>query len=111
MTIKKRFVQKCKEEKQELKKRMHDNVMETGKWLNSVIRGYQNYYAVPGNMTLMKSFYDLTTRAWLRTLRRRSHKGQNFTWKRFEKLIRWLIPRVRLVHPFPSQRFGRYYPR
>ncbi len=78
---------------------------------DSVIRGYQNYYAVPGNMDLMKSFYDLTTRAWLRTLRRRSHKGQNYTWKRFEKLIRWLIPRVRIVHPFPDQRFQRYYPR
>ena len=110
-TIKKRFVQKVKEVKQELKARMHDNVKKTGMWLNSVIRGYQNYYAVPGNMDLMKSFYDLTTRAWLSTLRRRSHKGQNYTWKRFEKLIRWLIPRVRIVHPFPSQRFQRYYPR
>ena len=110
-TIKKRFVQKCKEVKQELKERMHDNVKETGKWLNSVIRGFQNYYAVPGNLDLVKSFYDQTTRAWLQILRRRSHKGQNFTWKRFEKLIRWLIPRVRIVHPFPDQRFQRYYPR
>ena len=110
-TIKKRFVKKCKEVKQELKERMHDDVIETGKWLNSVIRGFQNYYAVPGNMNLVKSFYDQTTKAWLHTLRRRSHKGQNFTWKRFEKLIRWLIPRVRSVHPFPSQRLQRYYPR
>jgi hypothetical protein len=110
-TIKKRFVQKCKEIKQELKERMHDNVKETGKWLNSVIRGHQNYFAVPGNMDLVKSFYDQTTRAWLQMLRRRSHKGQNFSWKRFEKLIRWLIPRVRIVHPFPDQRFQRYYPR
>jgi len=110
-TIKKRFVKKCKEVKQELKERMHDDVKETGKWLNSVIRGFQNYYAVPGNMNLVKSFYDQTTKAWLHTLRRRSHKGQNFTWKRFEKLIRWLIPRVRSVHPFPSQRLQRYYPR
>jgi len=110
-TIKKRFVKKCKEVKQELKERMHDNVKETGKWLNSVIRGFQNYYAVPGNMNLVKSFYDQTTRAWLHTLRRRSHKGQTFTWKRFEKLIRWLIPRVRIVHPFPNQRFQRWYPR
>jgi RNA-directed DNA polymerase len=104
-TIKKRFIQKCKDVKKELKERMHDNVKETGKWLNSVIRGFQNYYAVPGNMNAVKSFYDQTTRAWLHSLRRRSHKGQNFTWKRFEKLIRWLIPRVRVVHPFPSQRF------
>ena len=109
-TIKKRFVKKCKEVKQELKERMHYNVKETGKWLNSVIRGFQNYYAVPGNMNLVKSFYDQTTRAWLYTLRRRSQKGRNYTWNRFEKLIRWLIPRVRMVHPFPSQRFRRYLP-
>ena len=110
-TIKKRFVKKCKEVKQELKERMHDDVIETGKWLNSVIRGFQNYYAVPGNMNLVKSFYDQTTWAWLHTLRRRSQKGRNFTWERFEKLIRWLIPRVRMVHPFPNQRFQRHYPR
>jgi RNA-directed DNA polymerase len=110
-TIKKRFAQKCKEVKQELKERMHDDVKETGKWLNTVIRGYQNYYAVPGNLGLVKSFYDQTTRTWLQMLRRRSHKAQNFTWKRFEKLIRWLIPRVKTVHPFPDQRFRRYYPR
>lgn len=110
-TIKKRFVKKCKEVKQELKERMHDDVKKTGVWLNSVIRGFQNYYAVPGNMDLVRSFYDQTTRAWLHVLRRRSHKGQNFTWKRFEKLIRWLIPRVRIVHPFPNQRFQRSYPR
>jgi len=74
---------------------------------------FSDQYAVPGNMNLVKSFYDQTTRAWLHTLRRRSHKGQTFTWKRFEKLIRWLIPRVRIVHPFPNQRFQlqRWYPR
>ena len=110
-TIRKRFIQKCKEVRKELKERMHDNVMETGKWLNSVIQGHQNYYAVPYNIDLVKSFYDQTTRAWLYTLRRRSHKGKNFTWKRFEKLIRWLIPRVRIVHPFPGQKFHRYHPR
>ena len=93
-TNKKRFVKKCKEVKQALRERMHDNVKETGKWLNSVIRGFQNYYAVPDNMNLVKSFYYQTTRAWLHTLRRRSQKGRNFTWTRFAKLIRRSIPRV-----------------
>jgi len=106
-TIKKRFVLKCKEVRKKLKERMHDNVMETGRWLNSVIRGFQNYFAVPGNMDLVKSFYDQAIRAWLHTLRRRSHKGRNFTWERFAKLISWLIQRVKIVHPFPDQRFQR----
>jgi hypothetical protein len=107
-TINKRFAKKCKEVKKELNERMHADVKETGVWLNTVIRGFQNYYAVPCNMDAVKRFYDQTTRMWLNTLRRRSHKGKNFTWKRFEKLIRWLIPRVRIVYPFPNQRFRRY---
>lgn len=108
-TIKKKFIKKYKEVKQELRERMHDNVKETGAWLRSVITGYQNYYGVPGNINSLKSFYDQVTRYWLKVLRRRSQKGKSFTWGRFEKLIRWLIPRARVVHPFPDQRFKRYY--
>ncbi len=26
---------------------MHDDVMETGRWLGRVLRGWLNYYAVP----------------------------------------------------------------
>ena len=29
---------------------MHDPVLQTGKWLKSVVQGYFNYYAVPGNL-------------------------------------------------------------
>ncbi|MCX6582189.1 MAG: hypothetical protein NT166_18620 [Candidatus Aminicenantes bacterium] len=36
-TIRKRFVKKCKEIKQELIKRMHDSIKDTGKWLRAVI--------------------------------------------------------------------------
>jgi len=36
--------------KQELRRRMHDPVPQTGQWLKSVVQGYFNYYAVPGNL-------------------------------------------------------------
>jgi len=29
---------------------MHDPVLQTGEWLKSVVQGYFNYYAVPGNL-------------------------------------------------------------
>jgi RNA-directed DNA polymerase len=29
---------------------MHDPVAQSGKWLKSVVQGYFNYYAVPGNL-------------------------------------------------------------
>jgi RNA-directed DNA polymerase len=104
-TIKKRFKKKCKEVKQELWKRMHDNIKLTGEWLASVITGYANYYAVPGNMKRVKAFYDRCVREWLRVLRRRSHKARNLKWKEYRKYVEMWITRPRLVHPFPDLRF------
>ena len=104
-TIKKRFKRKCKEVKQELWRRMHENIKTTGNWLGTVITGYANYYAVPGNMRIVKAFYTRCVREWLRVLRRRSHKARNLKWKEYRKYVEWLIPRPRLVHPFPDLRF------
>jgi RNA-directed DNA polymerase len=50
-TIRKRMGAKLQELKQELHKRMHDPVSQTGGWLRSVVQGYSNYYAVLGNLT------------------------------------------------------------
>jgi RNA-directed DNA polymerase len=107
-TIKKRFKKKCKEVKQELWKRMHDNIKLTGEWLASVITGYANYYAVPGNMKRVKAFYDRCVREWLRVLRRRSHKARNLKWKEYRKYVEMWITRPRLVHPFPDLRFRAF---
>ncbi|MCP5108825.1 MAG: group II intron reverse transcriptase/maturase [bacterium] len=103
-TIKKRFKKKVAEIKEKLKKRMHDNVKVTGLWLKSVIIGHQNYYAVPGNLDSVKAFRWQAIKAWLKTLRRRSQKG-HITWKRFLRLVDWLIPGVHIAHPFPNVRF------
>jgi hypothetical protein len=48
-TIRKRMRAKLRQIKPELRKRMHDPVAQTGQWLRSVVQGYFNYYAVPGN--------------------------------------------------------------
>jgi len=106
-TKRKQLKKKLKEVKDELKERMHDKIKETGKWLATVITGHKNYFAVPGNMDAVKEFYKQCMRQWLRTLRRRSHKAQKLTWEVFRKKVEELIPRPRLVHPFPEQRFWR----
>jgi RNA-directed DNA polymerase len=36
--------------KLQLRLRKHEPVADTGKWLKSVVQGYFNYYAVPGNL-------------------------------------------------------------
>ena len=57
-TIRKRMRAKLREIKQQLRQRMHDPVAETGKWLKSVVQGYFNYHAVPGNLTSLGVFRD-----------------------------------------------------
>jgi len=84
----------------------------TGAWLASVIRGFTNYHAVPGNMKAPREFYTQVGRLWLRVIRRRSHKAKcRWTWERFYRLQRRWLPRPRLVHPYPGVRFDAKYSR
>ena len=58
--------------KQQLRQRMHDPVPHTGEWLKSVVQGYFNYHAVPGNMDSLRVFRARVTRLWRRILLCRS---------------------------------------
>lgn len=105
-TIGKRHCRKLKEVKVELKRRMHAPLMDTAKWVSSVVRGYTQYHAVPGNMQAVNKFYIEVGRLWLKVIRRRSQKARDrWTWEKFYRLQRRWIPSPRLVHPFPSVRF------
>src|SRR6202165_298965 len=73
-TIRKRMRAKLRQIKQELHMRMHDPVPQTGEWLKSVVQGYFNYYAVPGNLKSLAVFRDRLLGLWWRALRRRSPK-------------------------------------
>ena len=63
-TIRKRMRAKLREVKQQLRERMHDPVPQTGQWLKSVVQGYFNYYAVPGNLTSLGVFRDPVLALW-----------------------------------------------
>jgi group II intron reverse transcriptase/maturase len=92
--------------KQKLRRRMHRPLGATGRWLGSVVRGWLNYHAVPGNSYRIRRFVDEVTRLWLRVLRRRSQRGRSrWTWKRMHALVRRHFPRPRIIHPYPEQRF------
>src|SRR6266478_793160 len=54
-TIRKRLSGKLGELKEELRRRWHQPIAEVGKWLKSVVQGYFNYHAVPGNMDSLNS--------------------------------------------------------
>jgi hypothetical protein len=57
-TSAKKMRAKLKEVKAELIRRMHLPIPEVGRWLGRVVRGHQNYYAVPGNLKAIKQFAD-----------------------------------------------------
>ena len=102
----KRMRAKLRAIKVDLRKRMHRPVGETGRWLRSVVRGWLNYHAVPGNSHRISRFVDEVTRHWLAVLRRRSQRGRRgWTWERMQRLARLHLPHPRIVHPYPGQRF------
>lgn len=109
-TVGKRMARKLQEIKQQLRRRMHEPPAQTGEWLRSVVQGYFNYHAIPGNRRRLCAFRSNVVRHWRGALARRSQKAR-LSWTRMRELIRCYIPTVHLVHPFPSVRFDAMHPR
>ena len=109
-TIGKRMAAKLKELREKLRQRMHENIGGTLKWLQSVVRGYFQYHAVPGNEERMKAFLHEVRRTWLRMLRRRSQRTR-WTWKRFMERLGDLLPAVEIQPLYPTERFDANHPR
>jgi RNA-directed DNA polymerase len=109
-TIRKRMRAKLRQIKQQLRERMHDPVPQTGEWLKSVVQGYFNYYAVPGNLHSLGVFRDRVLRRWWRTLRRRSQKRRP-SWARILALAARWLPGPHVLHPYPHDRFAASHPR
>jgi RNA-directed DNA polymerase len=109
-TDKKKMRQALERLGQQLRARMHETPAQTGAWLQQVLRGYYQYFAVPFNNSVLSLFrYRLQLR-WRHVLQRRSQRGR-FHWRCFGRLCdRWL-PVPRILHPYPEQRFNALYPR
>jgi len=103
-TAKDRMRAKLKAIRKELLRRRHLSVSDQGKWLQSVVRGYFAYHAVPTNMRCLCSFRVEVTRSWLHALRRRSQRSR-MTWERMHRLAERWIPAPRVLHPYPWDRF------
>jgi RNA-directed DNA polymerase len=96
--------------KRELRQRMHQPIPVQGKWLGQVVKGYFNFHAVPTNSRALGVFRHRVTMFWRRVLQHRSHKAE-MTWDRMRKLANDWLPRPRILHPWPSQRFAVRHPR
>jgi RNA-directed DNA polymerase len=100
-----RMRMKLVEIKQRLRRRNNDRLDEIGRWLRSVVRGWLQYFAVPGTSKALDQFVTEVERLWARALRRRSQRGRrSWPWTRINKLVQHWIPPPKIVHPYPDQR-------
>jgi len=100
----KRLRTKLSKVKEELKARRQHTVPEQGKWLRSVVQGYFNYHAVPGNCTALNRFRYQVCQTWYRSLRRRSHKARKLNWTKMTRLVDHWLPQPKILHLYPEQR-------
>ena len=96
--------------KQELRRRMHQPIPIQGKWLGQVVRGWFNYHAVPTNSRALSAFRFFVIDIWRQTLRRRSQRD-GMTWERITRMADDWLPKPKILHPWPSQRFAVRHPR
>ena len=101
---------KLSEIKVELRRRMHEPIREQAEWLKQVVTGYFQYHAVPTNGPALGAFRHHVVDLWRRVLRRRGQKHQ-MTWRRIGKLADEWLPKPRILHPWPNQRFAVKHPR
>ena len=94
---------KLQEIKQELRRRMHEPVAQVGGWLSSVLNGYYQYHAVPGNLRVLTRFRRQVARYWFHVLGQRSQRRP--TWERLGKLFDLWLPVPHVVHGYPDARF------
>ena len=110
-SISKRLRRKVKEVRGKLKRMRHAPVPDQGKWLRSVVQGFFNHHAVPGNRSALAAFRTLLVRSWFQSLRRRSQKARRLNWERMQRIINKWLPQPRIVHPYPTQRLCVTHPR
>lgn len=105
-----RLREKLRQIREGLRRRMHAAIPAQAAWLCTIIRGVFAYHAVPNNYPALSSFLYQVKRIWLATLRRRSDKDHT-TWAWFGPLADRLLPKARILHPWPTDRYDAKHPR
>ena len=89
--IARRMIRTLKRIREELRRRMHHDVKETGRWLGQVLNGWLNYFAVPTSFRTLQCFALQLKKLWLKILRRRSQKDRH-DWAQLERHRDMLAP-------------------
>ena len=108
--MKERVRAKLKKLKEALRRAMHRPVPILGAWLKSVLMGYYAYFAVPGALWPLHKMRKQLGYFWFKALRRRDQK-RTLNWERMRSIVDTWLPRPRLMHPLPAERFFVKNPR
>lgn len=101
---------KLREIRDSLWQHRHAPIEEQGSWLRHVMTGWFAYHAVPVNGSSLQIFRNTVIWHWRRALRRRGQRDKT-SWKAITTLANRWLPRPRILHPWPSQRFAVKHPR
>src|ERR1700680_3141532 len=101
---------KLKEIKEEMRRRMHQPIPEQGRWLAQVVRGYFAYHAVPTNSASIGAFRHHVVDLWRCSLSLGNQRG-GITWQRIKQIADDWLPKPKVLHPWPQQRFAVRYSR
>ena len=85
MTVKKRMRATLQSIRIALNRRRHEPVQVVGRFLGSIIGGYFNYHAVPGNLLRLDGFRVAVCRLWQQAFKRRSQRNR-LQWSRYGRL-------------------------
>ena len=88
----------------------HNPIPEQVKWLKRVVQGHLNYFAVPGNSYKLLAFLREVQKIWYKALKRRSQRNR-LNWSKFSRFVKVVLPKVKILHPWPEQRFDVKYSR
>ena len=101
-TSRKKFRKKCKEMNSLIKAKRHMPVSELIHWINKVLDGYYNYYAITDNTQMCSEFQYRVSRMLFYWLNRRSQK-KSYTWPQFHDMLK--------VYPLhtPKLKFSIYF--
>jgi group II intron reverse transcriptase/maturase len=100
-TSRKKFRKKLKEMNSLIKAKRHMPVSELIQWINRVLDGYYNYYAITDNIPKCSEFLYRISRMLFYWLNRRSQK-KSYTWPQFNDMLK-----VYSLHT-PKARFSIY---
>lgn len=91
-----------------LKTNMHLPINAQVTWLNRVLSGNFNYFAVPTNSYQASRLRTLVMNVWLKALKSRNQRSR-VNWAKFGRFGTLVLVKCHVRYPYPNERFDVIY--